>query len=444
MLTDEFDSIFNSGESTPKGQEDSDTPSITVGARLAFVDLNFSWPPNGGADTDLYNILVGLQELGYTIHLFVLHEKGSSDRGRVSPDKLPFPTTRLDFSRKEMTHQKISHAFREAVDAWHPNLVFVQHGFALKPYVLEALQHHKTVARYYAHELACARDTLRFMNGAPCPKDYLRTPDQCRACSVEHQRGAIESGNLLTWNVDFLAAQAYRSSYYEVMCSSLSHTNAIIVSNADMKSHLDGFHDNVFILPGGVHVEAVPMQEPLKKDKTKIKTIFMAGRADDPLKGLQVLLDAGKSLAEHRTDFAVWATHFDHTLSNQWFKALGWKDHSDVLSLYAQCDIAVVPSVWDEPFGLVAVEAMAAGRPVCASQVGGLQEIVSHGETGYLHPRGDAATLAKQLDHLLNDQDLRVRMGEAGRKRVEAQYDWQGIIATRYTPIIEGLLHDEH
>ena len=442
MLTDEFDSIFRSESDAPAPGAQEDAVPVTLGARLAFVDLNFSWPPNGGADTDLYNVLTGLQDLGYTIHLFVVHEESSSDRGRINPEHLPFPATRLDFSRAGLTHENLGTTIKAAVDTWRPNLVFVQHGYALKPYVLEALKAHKTVARYYAHELACARDALRFKDGHPCPQDYLRSPEQCRNCAIEHQREAIESSHLLTWNVDYLAAKAYTSSYYTTMMASLKNTNAIIVSNSDMKAHLNGFHENVFILPGGVHVEAVPHHEPIKKDETKIKTILMAGRVDDPLKGLQVLMEAGHRLACTRKDFSIWATHFDHTLSKQWFKALGWKDHSDVLDLYAQCDIAVVPSIWDEPFGLVAVEAMAAGRPVCASKVGGLQEIVAHGETGYLHPRGDAATLANQLDHLLNDHDLRVRMGKAGRKTVEDHYDWKRIMVQRYVPLIEALLHD--
>jgi len=52
--------------------------------------------------------------------------------------------------------------FRAAVDAWRPDVVFLTHGFALKPYLARALAHHRLVGRFYAHELACARDALRF------------------------------------------------------------------------------------------------------------------------------------------------------------------------------------------------------------------------------------------------------------------------------------------
>lgn len=80
--------------------------------------------------------------------------------------------------------------------------------------------------------------------------------------------------------------------------------------------------------------------------------------------------------------------------------------------------VAAVPSLY-EPFGLVALEAMACGRPVVASRVGGLQEIVIHGETGLLVPPGDPDALAEALMTLLKDAALREHMGRAARLRAE-------------------------
>ena len=83
---------------------------------------------------------------------------------------------------------------------------------------------------------------------------------------------------------------------------------------------------------------------------------------------------------------------------------------------------------------------MAAARPVVAARVGGLQDIVEHGQTGLLFPRGDAAELARALDHLLDRPEMRARMGAQGRAVVERQYDWGVIIRHRYLPMIEELL----
>lgn len=88
----------------------------------------------------------------------------------------------------------------------------------------------------------------------------------------------------------------------------------------------------------------------------------------------------------------------------------------DAVSLMAGCDVIAVPSR-QEPFGLVAIEAAAVGRPVVASAVGGLKEIVVDGETGFLVPPEDPAALAAAIGRLRDDPALAVRLGLAGRRR---------------------------
>lgn len=409
--------------------------------RVAFVDLIFSWPANGGADVDLFNVAHGLQEAGQDVHLFVVHEPGSYERGRVAPESLPFPATRLDCSRRGLRPDRLCTRLRDAVDAWRPDIVFIQHGFALKPYVCEVLAHHRTVTRYYAHELTCARDARRFRDGRPCPKDFLRTPDFCRACALEGQRAAIRSWRLDTWSTDYLAARAYQREYHVRLLASLRATDTVIVSNNSLKEDLVGFHSRVVVVPGGVRVkefDVVPAPAGRERER---KIILMSGRAEDPLKGLDVLLDAGRRLRARRQDFEIRATHFDGALSTDWFTTLGWRDHAEALRLYADADIVAVPSLWAEPFGLVAVEAMASGRPVCASRIGGLQDIVLDGVTGLLCDAGDTEALAHCLERLLDDPDLRARMGAEGR-RVAADYDWRSIIERHYLPLLEAVYRD--
>lgn len=92
----------------------------------------------------------------------------------------------------------------------------------------------------------------------------------------------------------------------------------------------------------------------------------------------------------------------------------GWSD--DVDGELAGADIVCMPSRW-ESAGYAALEAMAAGRPVVASDVDGLREIVVDGVTGLLVPPGDVAALAGALDRLSGDVALRVAQGRAGRAR---------------------------
>jgi glycosyltransferase involved in cell wall biosynthesis len=93
--------------------------------------------------------------------------------------------------------------------------------------------------------------------------------------------------------------------------------------------------------------------------------------------------------------------------------------HAAVMEAWRRCAVAVAPSVWPEPFGLVALEAMLSGRPVIASRIGGLSDTVVDGETGSLVPPGDPIALADALRRLLADRDLREQMGQAGRRRSE-------------------------
>jgi glycosyltransferase involved in cell wall biosynthesis len=92
--------------------------------------------------------------------------------------------------------------------------------------------------------------------------------------------------------------------------------------------------------------------------------------------------------------------------------------HDAVMEAWYRSSIALVPSVWPEPFGMVVIEAMAAGRPVIASRIGGLPDILVDGETGFLVPPGDPIALRRAIEHLLADPILRERMGEAGKRRV--------------------------
>jgi len=408
--------------------------------RLAFVDLVFSWPPHGGADVDLYHTLCGLQEVGHDIHLFVSGYENSWERGTFEPSEMPFPATRLDFTALTLHGRSLAARFRAAVDAWKPQVVFICDGFFLKPYVTSALAHYPTVGRYYAYEIPCMRDILHFKDGAPCPKNYLRTPNTCRRCALEGLKEGIKQWRFLTWTHEFLAAGAFLPGYHQRLVHSLGQLNAIIVYNEIMKSHLEGINNNVSIFPGGVNAADYPFHVPEEKGPKERKIILMTGRVEDPMKGLSTLREAGALLAKERSDFEIWATHTDHTLNNDWFKSIGWHDYEALKKFYQQADICVTPSIWEEPFGLVAVEAMASGRPVCASRVGGLQTIVIHDETGFLFEREDSATLARQLAKLLDEGDLRRRMGAAARKRVETEYDWKRIIDTYYPPLLESLI----
>ena len=100
------------------------------------------------------------------------------------------------------------------------------------------------------------------------------------------------------------------------------------------------------------------------------------------------------------------------------------KRQRDELSLYYSAGDVVVTTPWYEPFGLTPLEAMACGRPVIGSAVGGLTYTIEEGKTGFLVRPEDPAALAARLNQLLTDDALRIAMRRRARARVEAHFTW--------------------
>jgi glycogen(starch) synthase len=125
-------------------------------------------------------------------------------------------------------------------------------------------------------------------------------------------------------------------------------------------------------------------------------------------------------------------TH-EHELREQ-ADALGLMDHGtflgwigdDVLhSLYRIADVCVVPSIY-EPFGLVALEAMASDCPCIVADTGGLREIVSHGEVGLRFRSRDPVSLGEMVERVLTDAQLRERLVAEGSEHI-LRYDWADV-----------------
>ncbi|MGF1539020.1 MAG: glycosyltransferase family 4 protein [Pleurocapsa sp.] len=105
---------------------------------------------------------------------------------------------------------------------------------------------------------------------------------------------------------------------------------------------------------------------------------------------------------------------------------IGRVEHQDLAYYYAAADVCVVPSHY-EPFGLVAIEAMAAGTPVVASKVGGLKFTVVDKLTGLFAPPQDEPAFANAIDQILSDTSWRKQLGENARQRVESKFSWDSV-----------------
>lgn len=105
---------------------------------------------------------------------------------------------------------------------------------------------------------------------------------------------------------------------------------------------------------------------------------------------------------------------------------LGGMPQSGLVEYYQAADVLVNPS-YSESFGMSLVEAMACEKPVVATRVGGMVDIVDEGRTGYLVDRGEPQALAEAILHLLPDEALRDEMGKAGRQVVLERFSWSQV-----------------
>jgi glycosyltransferase involved in cell wall biosynthesis len=115
----------------------------------------------------------------------------------------------------------------------------------------------------------------------------------------------------------------------------------------------------------------------------------------------------------------------------------GTPDRDTLARRYREADIFTLAS-WEEVHGDVLVQALASGLPIVGTNVGGIPELVGHGENGLLVPPRDPAALASAIRHLGDHPELRARMGRQGRADAEARYSWDRVVI-RYLSIYNGV-----
>lgn len=215
----------------------------------------------------------------------------------------------------------------------------------------------------------------------------------------------------------------------------LEQADSVIAANPDERADLvwrqGADEEKVCTIPPGVDLE---LFRPLDWHESrarlgwslKERIVIFVGRID-PIKGIDTLVDAlpllrepdvhvvliGGDLDEHGTPIGPLADVRERVTALRMARRvrfLGSQPQELLPLFYSAADVVAVPSRY-ESFGLVAVEAMATGTPVVASAVGGLTFTVNNGVSGYLVPYGDPVALARALDKLLEDDDLREGMG---------------------------------
>lgn len=285
------------------------------------------------------------------------------------------------------------------------------------------------VVTLHDYGLACPRKTLqRSGHTEPCAGPRL---DRCLACAPAQYgvaKGTVITG--LHLSSRFLHRRADR---YLAVSEPVARRSAAALP-ADM--HIDVLPS---MIPDGIaaQVESAPRPDFLPATDGYLMFIGALG----PHKGLDVLLEAHRRM-RHRVPLVLIGTPRADTpsLDQPGVTAVRNVPHVQAMAALARCSVAVIPSTWHEPMSQVAVEAMLVGRPVVASNVGGLADLVQDGVTGLRVPPRDPGALAMALDHLLDDPALQARMGAEGRKHAH-QYE-ASAVTPRLLDVFAGALRD--
>ena len=205
------------------------------------------------------------------------------------------------------------------------------------------------------------------------------------------------------------------------------------------------------VIPNGIEYPRFANARSFSHLKDGRRNILFVGRKDER-KGLRYLLQAFVSLLRQRSDLRLVivgpgtpdresARILDEISSMDAGAVVnaGTVDNEDLPRYYASADTFCSPATGGESFGIVLLEAMAAGAPVVASDIDGYRDVVTHEETGLLTPSKQPDAIAAAITRLIDDPGLAGRLSEAGR-RVAARYGWQHVasdVETYYQHCVE-------
>lgn len=221
----------------------------------------------------------------------------------------------------------------------------------------------------------------------------------------------------------------------------LSHADVII---SPSKYYIDGsrflgkYRDKIVVIPNGINLEEFDI--PYSKEECKSKlglngknmVLFMGSLY--PLKGPHILLKAISKVIKERTDtMFVFAGRGDVNKYKKLSEEIGVQKYvrftgyvsEEKPFYYRAADVFVLPS-YEEIFGIVNLESMACGTPIVASKIGGIPDIVRDGENGLLVPPRDSKALADAIIYLMENKDIREKMGKNGKKKAK-DYSWERI-----------------
>jgi glycosyltransferase involved in cell wall biosynthesis len=314
----------------------------------------------------------------------VVRERGDSERRHAPP--VPDPETVVDLSRVlRRERPQIVHAHNWIVHSYLP---------------LARSAHSALALSLHDYGLICATRRLRH-------KDRLCSgpaPIKCQECAADHY--GIAKG--------LVAAFGTRSQESRLR----RHVDVFLPVSETVENLCRIREDEVsWVIPNFIgELPPAPLEDPRLAALPDEPFILYFGDVTED-KGTWELAEAYRELEDPPPLVLVGRCYIDELKEQPGVHALGAWPHALAIEALRRSLFSVAPSLWPEPFGLVALEAAAAGKPIVATDMGGLRDIVVDGETGLVVPAEDRRSLAAAMQRLIADPQLRERLGAAARQQ---------------------------
>lgn len=403
----------------------------------------FYHPIIGGEERYVYDLSHQLVSRGHdvavaTLRLPDMPEYAIEDGVRIY--RIRSTTQSLPFLYKETARQHLPpvpdpgamRALKEVVKRERPAIVHA-HNWIVHSYVpLSGKSDARLVLSLHDYGLVCAKKTLLF-HGAPCSGPAYW---KCLACAREQYgwaKGAVTVTGVRTRG----HAEHAAVDLFLPVSNAVASGCGLVQAKAPFR-----------VIPNFVPDDLVDSQQ--SRDTATTETDpdpHLALLPQEPYilfvgdqtyqKGVPVLLEAYSRLRD-APPLVLIGRQFEEVSYKRspGVMQLGLWPHEAVIEAWRRSMLGVLASVSDEPFGIAIIEAMAAGKPVVASCAGGLADIVLHERTGLLVKLNDAEDLARALQRLISDPELRARMGQEASRRAE-NYKVSNVV-----PHIEQAYHD--
>jgi glycosyltransferase involved in cell wall biosynthesis len=304
---------------------------------------------------------------------------------------------------------ELSLALRRIIARERPQIVHA-HNWMLHSFLpLKAWSGAKLVLTVHDHSVRCPKKKL-IRGDRPCVEPRLR---DCVACAGAHY-GAKGLPVLALHQATGAAVRGAVDMFLPVS-RSVAEGNQLLGGDLPMRVVPNFVPDDVAALPETPH--------PLLAQLPAGEFMLFVG-AFGRYKGLDVLLDAYAGMAGAPPLVMIGYQTAEYPIRTTTFppNTLVLRDwpHPAVMQAWARAMLGLVPSTWADPCPTVAMEAMALGRPLVATRMGGLTDLVEDEASGLLVPPDDPAALRTAMQRLIADPALRARMGEAGRRKLAA------------------------